>query len=261
MDTTGRTQDLFVRADLARFEGILPNDEVHVWHADFKTVRYRMNSLRQLLDPEERDRASRFKLAAPREQFVISRAFLRLALGGYLRIAAPDVRFQIIAHGKPELAGGGNIRFNLSHTDGVAVLAIARHRAVGVDVERVRDNVEALEIADRFFSSVESDWLRSQPASERIPSFFACWTAKEAYIKACGKGLSSPLRGFSVIPRTSNDKLQLEICGHPECSTAWAIWRLDLGPDLRCAVAVQAENSRVRLGKWPWPPEAEFLSE
>lgn len=255
MDTKGRAPNISVRPDLVWFDGVLPNDEVHVWHADIAAVQHRVNSLHQLLDREEQNRASRFKVAAPRDEFVISRAFLRLALGGYLGIGARDVRFHITAHGKPELVAGGNIRFNLSHTDGAAVLAITRNRAVGVDVERVRQNVEAIDIADRFFSRVESDWLRLQPATERAASFFACWTAKEAYIKACGTGLSTPLTSFSVIPRSSNQELQLEICGNPQRSTNWALWSLDLAAELRCAIAVHQDNVRVRLGKWPWPQE------
>src|SRR5205085_940988 len=117
-------------------------------------------------------RASRFKVPAPRQQFVISRAFLRLALSRYLHIEPRDVRFRTLVHGKPELAADETIRFNLSHTDGAAALAVTHDRAVGIDVERVREDVEAIDIAARFFSTREANWLRSQILSKGSAAFF-----------------------------------------------------------------------------------------
>ena len=236
---------------LTPFERVLPNNEVHVWHADLAVEQSYVTSLLELLDRDERQRAFRFKVPVPREQFVISRAFLRLALAEYLQIETRDVRFRITTHGKPELMGSENIRFNLSHTDGAAVLAITQDRALGVDVERVRADVEAIDIADRFFSTGEAEWLRSQPASERAAAFLTCWTAKEAFIKACGTGLSMPLAGFTIIP-DSNERLQLEISDDPRPET-WSIWQLNLGPNLRAALATQGTDVRVRSGNWVWP--------
>src|SRR5450755_2689704 len=175
---------------LRHVDGILPKDEVHVWQVDLKAWEKETDSLFELLDAEERERAARFKFPAPRNQFLISRALLRRALGRYLRIEARDIHFRTTANGKPELAESRDLCFNLSHTGGVTVFAIARHRDVGVDVERIREDTNALELAERFFSRPEVQWLRSQPASDHIPSFFSCWTAKEAYIKAQGEGLS-----------------------------------------------------------------------
>lgn len=242
-----------IRPDLPACDGVLPNDEVHVWCADLALAENHVTSLTQLLDPDEQQRASRFKVPGARKTFVSSHAFVRLALARYLQNEPVDLRFRTTEHGKPELLDAGNIRFNLSHTEGMAAMAIVRERDVGVDVERIRENVEANELADRFFSAKEAEWLRAQADSERAAAFFACWTAKEAYIKACGPGLSMPLAGFSVMPRGSNDRLQLEIFNDAEASRSWSIWRLDLGPELRGAVAVRGENVIARLGHWRWP--------
>jgi len=243
-----------VLADLNECEGMLGDREVHVWCANLRMPPDRLDSLYRFLDQEERDRASRFRVRAPREEFVASHAFVRLTLGKYLQLDPGDVRFQITENGKPELTGS-KMRFNLSHSDGTAVLAIARNRAVGVDVERIREDTEAMELAERFFSAAEVDWLHSQPPSERIAWFFTCWTAKEAYIKACGTGLSMPLARFSVIPDAGNRKFQLEIVDAPHASENWSIWPLDLEAGLRGALAVQDGNAElmVRLGKWQWP--------
>jgi 4'-phosphopantetheinyl transferase len=133
------------------------------------------------------------------------------------------------------------------------VIAVVRHRQIGVDVERIRPDTNALELAERFFSPPEVQWLRSQPDAQHIPSFFTCWTAKEAYIKAQGEGLSLPLTSFGVLPRGSGYELQLDVYADAEESRRWSMWQLDLGSDLRAALAVEGENCRVRFGRWPSP--------
>jgi 4'-phosphopantetheinyl transferase len=248
-----------------RLDGILPDEEVHVWRVDQLAWEKETGALFELLDSEERERAARFKFPEPRNQFVISRGLLRQCLGRYLHIEAREVRFRTTANGKPELAANADLhlqdfpvndlRFNLSHTHGVTVFAVTRHRQVGVDVEKIREDTNALELAERFFSRQEVEWLRSQPASEHIPSFFSCWTAKEAYIKARGQGLSVSLSSFGVLPiiGAADSKLQLSVYDDPQESRRWSIWRLDVGPDLRAAVAIEGETCRVRLGQWPSP--------
>jgi 4'-phosphopantetheinyl transferase len=240
---------------LRHLDGSLPDDEVHVWQVDLISWDKDADSLVELLDAAERERAARFKFLEHRNQFVISRALLRQALGRYLRIDARDLRFRTTANGKPELAAKSDLQFNLSHTRGVTVFAVARRRHVGVDVERIRADTNALELAERFFSPPEVQWLRSQPASEHVPSFFSCWTAKEAYIKAHGEGLSMPLSSFGVlpVPGASGSRLQLNVYADPEEARRWSMWRLELGPDLRAALAVEGESCKVRLGRWPTP--------
>ena len=236
---------------LRHLDGVLADDEVHVWQVDLLAWEKEAESLFELLDSEERERATRFKFPAPRNQFVISRALLRRALGAYSRMDEREVRFRTTANGKPELAANSDLRFNLSHTQGATVFAVIRHRQVGVDVERIRQDTNALELAERFFSRPEVEWLRSQPASDLLASFFSCWTAKEAYIKAQGEGLSLPLGSFGVLPTPGGCELQLRVYEDPEESKRWSMRRLDLGPGLRAALAVEGESCRVRLGQWP----------
>ena len=245
--------DLSIGPDLQMLDGLLPNDEVHVWRADLPFDLTSATSLLPLLDPDEQGRAARFKVHAPHVQFLASHAFLRLALARYLQIEPADVRYRIGANGKPELAGAEEIRFNLSHTEGTAALAITRDRAVGIDVERIRDNVEILDLADRFFSRTEADWLRSQLASEQPSAFFACWTAKEALLKGWGTGFSTSLAAFTVVPNFREVQIGVEIHDH-QLPKNWSIWQLSFGPKLRAAVAVQGTDMMVRCGSlvWPW---------
>ena len=249
---------------LRHLDGVLPDDEVHVWLVDLKAWGKEADWLLELLEPEEQARAARFKFPEPRNQFVISRALLRRALGHYLRIEERAVRFRTTANGKPELAAKSapgdeacfdDLRFNLSHTEGVTVVAITRHRQVGVDVERIRTDTNAMELAERFFSHPEVQWLRSRPASEQIPAFFTCWTGKEAYIKAHGEGLSMSLSSFGVLPvlDTISSELELKVYDDPQEVRRWSLWQLELGPGLRAALAVEGGSCRVRLGQWPSP--------
>ena len=240
---------------LPHLDGSLPQDEVHVWCVDLPAWEKEVESLLPLLNQEEQERAARFKFPAPRNQFVISRALLRQVLGCYLRIGAREVQFRSATNGKPELATASgvheNLRFNLSHTAGAALIAVTQHRQVGIDVERIRVDTNAMELAERFFSRPEVEWLRSQPAAEQIPAFFTCWTGKEAYIKARGEGLSMPLSSFEVLPTAGTDEceLQIKVYENPEEARRWFICQLALGTGLRAALVVEGENCRVRLGQ------------
>jgi 4'-phosphopantetheinyl transferase len=240
---------------LPRLDGSLPQDEVHVWFVDLPAWEKEVDSLLSLLNHEEQERAARFTFPAPRNQFVISRALLRQVLGRYLRIEGREVQFRNATNGKPELATASvvheDLRFNLSHTAGAAVIAVTQHRQVGIDVERIRLDTNAMELAARFFSRPEVEWLQSQPASEQIPAFFTCWTGKEAYIKAHGEGLSMPLSSFGVLPAHGADscKLQLKVYENPEPAQRWFICPLELGTGLRAALAVEGDNCRVRIGQ------------
>jgi 4'-phosphopantetheinyl transferase len=237
-------------SDLVRMDGTLDSNEIHVWHTDLTNQEALIDRLSPLLDPDEQGRAARFIVPMPRVQFILSRAFLRVTLGQYLGIDPGEVRFRTAEHGKPELAEDNGLHFNLSHTEGTTMIAVTRAGRVGVDVERIRENLDPLALGKRFFSPQESEWLGSQPVEKRFAAFFGCWTAKEAYVKACGSGLSVPLDGFGVIPQTGTAELHLEIYGKPEESKRWSMWQFDLGPELRSAVAVEAVNCKVRLGRW-----------
>lgn len=239
-----------IGTQLTHLDGILPEDEIHVWHTNVERPENLINRLLGMLDANEQARAARFLVPNARKQYIISHAFLRIALGRYLQIEPQAVRFCTTANGKPELANHRNLRFNLSHTEGTAAIAVTRARHVGIDVEKIRDNLNPLELAGRFFSPQECEWLRSQAPSEQLQAFFACWTAKEAYIKACGGGLSMGLASFAVIPRTGNARLQLEIYSQPEESKNWLIWQLDLKSGLCAAIAVETSDLAVRIGEW-----------
>jgi 4'-phosphopantetheinyl transferase len=176
-------------------------DEIHVWQA---TLDREENFLRQVeatLSLEEKARADRFHFANDRNRFVAARGLLRELLGRYLRQTPGALEFSYWQHGKPALAGreaSSGLCFNLSHSEGLAVYAIAKERNLGIDVEHVRPESAGEDIAKRYFSPSEVSDLRTLPPEARVEGFFHCWTRKEAYLKATGMGLQIPLDSFSV---------------------------------------------------------------
>jgi 4'-phosphopantetheinyl transferase len=158
-------------------------------------------ALWQLLSRDERERAGKFRYAKHRQHYVVARASLRRLLAERLRIAPTAIEFVETKHGKPRLApvhGAADVEFNLSHSGILALYAFTRGRAVGVDIELIREVPDIDGLAERFFSVAETALLRAVPVDRRSLAFLACWTRKEAFIKALGLGLSCPLDAFDV---------------------------------------------------------------
>jgi 4'-phosphopantetheinyl transferase len=218
---------------------------VHVWRAALDVPELQVRSLWDTLTADERQRAERYLFQKDRTFFVVARGLLRVLLGRYLRQDPPHLRFIYGPHGKPALAtdtGGGALRFNVSHSHGLALYAITRGREVGVDVERIRPKVAQEKIAERFFSPREVTLLRALPAPLQATAFFACWTRKEAYIKATGEGLTLPLDQFDVSLVPGEPAALLRTAWDPQEAARWALQDLAPAPGYRAAVAVAGHD-------------------
>ena len=227
----------------------LQHDDVHVWLADLNRSAFPARDIDRILSQEERERAARFYLQRDRNDFVAGRAMLRSILGRYLNMDPRHLQFSRGPHGKPELAterGADALCFNIAHSHNVALCAVARGRDIGVDVERVRADVNVDLIAERFFSQREIAALRLLPQEKKLTAFFTCWVRKEAYLKASGDGLSRRLDSFSVSLSPGEPAALLDVPGHPEEVLAWSLRELDLAPSYEAALAVRAGECRVR---------------
>ena len=178
----------------------LAHGEVHVWCASLDVPPGTSSRMYATLTPDERDRSARFRFGRDRQHFIVAHGVLRDLLGRYLETDAGRIRYVYNTCGKPRLAPelGSRITFNLSHSAGLALVAITADANVGVDLEYVRPQSDHAEIARRFFSRVEVEHLMALPNDLYAEAFFSCWTRKEAYLKACGEGLATPLDSFSV---------------------------------------------------------------
>ncbi|MEM7167340.1 MAG: 4'-phosphopantetheinyl transferase superfamily protein [Planctomycetota bacterium] len=153
------------------------------------------------LSDDERQRAGRYLVAEPRDQFVVGRGVLRHILGEALDAAPQALDFRLGEHGKPELGGAfaaSGLHFNVSHSAEMVLIGWSTSGPVGVDVERVRPDAATDSICRRYFATREVEALFALPEEERAAGFFRYWTRKEAYLKVHGSGLSFPLGDFAV---------------------------------------------------------------
>ena len=226
----------------------LPSDEVHVWRCALDSTDVAGSRLEATLEPHERERADRFRFCRDRRRYVTARAALREILGNYLDTPPDALRFAYGPRGKPRLepeSPGEEIRFNLAHSDGLAVYAFTRGRAVGIDVERVRPDVAGEGIERRFFSAAEAEAVTGAPEESRAEAFFGCWTSKEAYVKARGDGLALALDAFTMSTRAS-EKLRLLSAGQAGETERWVFERFTPAAGFVGALAVEGDGWRAR---------------
>jgi 4'-phosphopantetheinyl transferase len=230
----------------------LPLDEVHVWRASLDQPQ-RLESFFALLAADEKARAARFYFQRDREHYTVARGLLRTLLSRYLNVRPSGLTFSYGPQGKPFLAdgSGGDLRFNISHSHGLALLAFTRGRELGIDLERIRADAAGEQIAERFFSASEVAVLRQLPASQQTDAFFNCWARKEAFIKARGEGLSLPLDQFcvSLVPGEPAVLLSAEISAHE--AERWAMAEIVAGVEFKAALAVEGRDWRLRCWQWP----------
>jgi 4'-phosphopantetheinyl transferase len=232
----------------------LTSGAVHVWRASLDESGSKVALFRNTLDNGERSRADRFYFSRDREHFVVARGVLRALLGRYLDRSPESLTFTYSTHGKPALSsesGEEAIRFNVSHSHGTALYAVTCGRQLGVDLEFVRSDLEAEQIAERFFSRSEILTLRALPPALRKYAFFLCWTRKEAYIKARGEGLSMPLDQFDVSLIPGEPAALLSTQPDPAEAVGWSL--RNLTPVSGYAAALATQGRDWTLSCWQWP--------
>lgn len=228
---------------------VLPGEEVHLWRVDLAAVADGESRWLTILSPDEQTRAARFRFARDRRRFAATRAVLRMVLGAYLGSEPGKIIFAYAEKGKPSLRSQNSaesIEFNVSHSGDVALLAFARGRPLGVDVEQVRDNLDPLAIARRYFSAQEQSQLAALAPEERYAGFFRCWTRKEAYIKARGDGLSLPLDSFDV-SLAARDQNALLGCRTDDTDiTMWPLRDIEVATGYTSALCVQGRGWKLK---------------
>jgi 4'-phosphopantetheinyl transferase len=220
---------------------------VDVWWLPLESAERERAALWRLLSPDERERADRFRDRRDRERFTIRRGRLRQLLGRRLGLAPERVRFAYGAWGKPTLAGpypsAASIQFSLSHTGDTAVIAVAATR-LGVDVERVREDLPFAELASRHFAPVEVATLSTTADARRAEGFFRSWTRHEALLKGFGSGWSADGRGSSA-PKAPKRR-------------GWCVRGIPTPPGYVAAVAVETRRP-VSLRRLEWCRDFERL--
>lgn len=169
--------------------GRVPAGSWRVWLLPLTSDAAVLAALWRLLAADERARADAFRVSWARNQFVHVRGALRLLLGECLDRRAADIDFEYGEFSKPALAQSRGWHFNVAHSGDYALLAVARGREVGVDIERLRALANLASLVPIVLSPSEAALWQALPADRKVPAFFAAWTGKEAVAKAVGQGL------------------------------------------------------------------------
>lgn len=218
--------------------------EVHIWRTSLEPPPESVGRFRELLATDELTKADRFHFEKDRRHYSVARGVLRELLSRYLAVPATDLRFSYSEYGKPGLIFPEvpQLKFNLAHSGEVALYAFTLLGDVGIDVEFIRPEFTADDIARRYFSTSEVNSLNQLPDDARHQAFFNCWTRKEAVIKAKGMGLSLGLDQFDVTLAPGEPALLLRTRWDEAEVSRWSLRAIDVGEQYAAAIAIEAHD-------------------
>ena len=210
-----------------------PYDEVHLWVVDLDASPEQAPRRLMATTAAERERASRFRLPGAGERYLAAHGALRLILAGYLARDPLSVCLSADERGKPfleDMTTTGDLQFNLSHSGTLALVAVARGRQVGVDVEQLRHMPDLDGVAERICTPAERSALGALAESHRESAFFALWTRKEAFAKATGEGIGAIARGLDLVRQDRWTLVEVtDLPGYAACvaaeGTGWQLVR------------------------------------
>jgi 4'-phosphopantetheinyl transferase len=230
---------------------MISSNEVHIWRLLLNETICWAEALQKNLSIDEIERAARFYFETDRRRFIIARGALRTILGHYLGKKPNAIIFETTAFGKLMIADTlkqGNIDFNVSHSDELVLYAVTLNKKIGIDVERIRDLIDVLQIANKFFSPNEIAILENTLKTEQHKIFFQFWTRKEAFVKGLGEGLSLPLEQIDV--SCIHDKCLSPVTsfGKYEENSRWHVQ--DLFPKEGYAAAIAVGDIESSISRW-----------
>ncbi len=239
----------------APLEPELEEGTIDVWIAGLDQPQKVIAAFPDSLSEDEIQRAARFATPQLRDAYIAGRGILRDILSRYCRLEPASIALGYAERGKPFVAPAHNerrVNFNLSHSDGLFVCAIARGIEVGVDVERITMRGDFLRLAQRFFAPGEVDFIRNLTVAQQIEAFYECWTCKEAFMKGKGSGLHIPLDSFEVALTPGENPRLLRCENDSDDVERWSLFELEPSRGYICAVA--AEHRAPTLRRWNWTP-------
>ena len=229
----------------------LEANEVHVWHASTERLAPLLDSFASLLDAGERARGDAYYAQVDRQRHLVTRGVLRTLVGHYEGTSPNAVRFDVGAFGKPSVfpPHHARLRFNVSHSGDIVLLAFARTGDVGVDVEQWNDRLgepERTRIGDYVFSDAERAAIAQLSSeAERARAFYALWSRKEAYLKGTGAGISG---GLAHVEISVDDVARLTVDRRDaRAADRWSLRDIDVGAGYSAALASSPPDQEVAL--------------
>jgi 4'-phosphopantetheinyl transferase len=226
---------------------ILHSHDAHFFYLEVRDFRQNWENYYELLNEEEHAKANKFHFMADKERYILARGVLRQLLSHYLQIPSSELEFFYNEYGKPYLVNTPNIHFNISHAQDIVLLAFS-HLLIGVDVEYRARKLDIDSIAQRFFHINEYKVLKELSGLPKQHAFFNAWVAKEAFIKAIGKGLSYDLAKVEILLEPRQLLTIAAIHDPAENIVDWKLYPLAIEPDYAAALAVKGrlENLVVK---------------
>jgi 4'-phosphopantetheinyl transferase len=235
--------------------GTIDRTTVDVWQISLGQPADVQQALMKSLSADEIQRAQRYVFAIHRERFVVARGGLRMILGHYLDLPPAEIRFEYSQRGKPAVIPPSEktlpLRFNLSHSNELALCAVTMDREVGIDLEALRPIVDADRMAARYFDPLENSSYQQLRASEKLDGFFRRWTMKEAYIKARGHGLSLALDQFRISTEPGVDGFHRVRSTDVQDDRRWAVKPLNAPLGYVASIVSEGDDWQLTYRQWP----------
>jgi len=171
----------------------------------------------------------------------------------YLGRSADAIDFKYGTYGKPDLNFTTALKFNVSHSGKMIVLAFAKNSEIGVDVEKIKTDFDVLDLAENFFSKDEIRQLQMTQKDDLFEAFYRCWTRKESFIKAKGSGLSFPLASFAVSLDKEKPRLY-KTEWNPLEREEWKLFSFEPNKGYVGALSVGSEIQKVLYRNWDLEP-------
>jgi len=227
------------------------SNQIHVWRGNINLTKLQVEGMLKILSKDELERAGRFRFERDQKRFIAARGLLRQILSFYIEKSPHTFQFEYNNYGKPILvtdSGCDTLSFNLSHSGTIALYAFTYDRKIGIDIERIRDDVAIEQIAQSFFSPSEIGSLMKINKNMLTEVIFQYWTRKEAFLKAIGEGISFPMKQFDVSLVSGRALTPITLLSDNLESSVW--YGQDLFPGCGYAAAIAVEGSDLDLSCW-----------
>lgn len=219
-------------------------NSIHIWIVQLNQWISHSQHLKTLLSEKEITRVERRKIQEKQEELILSRGILRIIIGSYLDQEPADLKINSTPDGKPYLENS-KLEFNLSHSGNIWICALCQSKQVGIDIQERYPITSIKTIIKNYFSVDEKNYLDSLPAGQYKDNFFSLWTAKEAYLKAIGKGFQESPTKISILPDASSGNYILDQAQSQQKSGEWTISAIDLEWDYSAAFAVLGQIDQI----------------
>lgn len=226
----------------------LTGSDLHIWCASLESFLRDLTGFEDLLSLDEKARAARFFFEKDRSRYIIGRGLLRQILGGYLGLEPSKIQFKYGVFGKPALVSqinGRSLEFNLSHSNDMAVYIFNWDQPVGIDIEYIHPMKDMDDFALQFFTPNECKLIHSLSKDQKQKTFFKLWACKEAFLKANGSGLTTPLSQVEVSLTTEGSATFTSIGGDREKAARWRLSLFTPITGYQASLAIERNDGQI----------------